>query len=75
MSEISTPTFTPEQVVALLREAVERAGSTAAYAKAQGWGRNGEALVSLTINGHRIPGATIAAALGLRVVRRYELQP
>jgi hypothetical protein len=59
----TAPIFTDDQVVLLLRAAIEREGGQAAFAKRYGFDG---VYLTMVLNGGRRVGSTVAKALGLR---------
>ena len=66
----TAPVFNDDDVLLLLRAAIEREGSQAAFAKCYGVDR---VYLDMVLNGARSVGSTIANALGLR--KAYIIEP
>jgi DNA-binding phage protein len=61
----SARVFDDNDIVQLLRAAIEREGNQVAFAKRHGINRS---YLNMVLNGRRSPGSSVAKALGLRVV-------
>jgi len=68
----TAPVFSDDEVLLLLRAAIEREGSRAAFAKRYGLDR---AYLNMVLNGGRPVGSTIVKALGLRKAYVAESMP